>query len=87
MSCYSKKELEDMLMNVVDELELSDSALEEHGPMGTPPAELVRLVLDQKDRQISLLKRGFVEIEQVSCTCAANQGGPCSACMEEKYNL
>ena len=64
MSCHSKEELENMLFDVVDELELSDSALEKHGPMGTPPAELVRLVLDQKDRQISLLKRGFVEIER-----------------------
>ena len=62
MSCHSKEELENMLFDVVDELELPDSALEKHGPMGTPPAELVRLVLDQKDRQISLLKRGFVEI-------------------------
>ena len=64
MSCHSKEEIENMLFDVVDELELSDSALEEHGPMGTPPAELVRLVLDQKDQQIACLKQRFVEIER-----------------------
>jgi hypothetical protein len=29
--------------------------------MGTPPAELVRLVLDQKDKEISMLKAGMVD--------------------------
>jgi hypothetical protein len=62
MSCWSKEELEAMLFAVVDELQLSDSMLAEHGPMGTPPAELVRLVLERKDLEIAMLKRGFVEI-------------------------
>ena len=62
MSCWSKEELENMLFDVVSELDLSDAALEEHGPMGTPPAELVRLVLAQKDRQILLLSKGFKQI-------------------------
>ena len=62
MSCWTKEELENMLEDVVNELDLSDGMLEIHGPLGTPPAELVRLVLERKDREISMLKRGFVSI-------------------------
>jgi len=64
MSCHSKEELENMLEDVVNELDLSNWAICDHGPMGTPPAELVRLVLDQKDQQIACLKQRFVEIER-----------------------
>ena len=56
MSAHTKEELENMLEDVVNELDLSGSAIEKHGPTGTPPAELVRLVLDQKDREIRNLK-------------------------------
>ena len=59
MSCWTKPELENMLEDVVNELDLSESAIEKHGPLGTPPAELVRLVLDQKDLEIEALKRGY----------------------------
>lgn len=59
MTCWSKQELEAMLEDVVNELDLSDSAIEKHGPLGTAPAELVRLVLYEKDREIAALKRGF----------------------------
>jgi len=59
MSCWTKEELENMLEDVVNELELSGSILEEHGPLGTPPAELVRLVLDEKDKIISAQKAGL----------------------------
>ena len=52
-------EYRDMLFAVVDELDLSSSALEKHGPLGTPPAELVRLVLYEKDRIILGLKQDF----------------------------
>lgn len=58
MSCWSKPELENMLEDVVNELDLSDSMIEKHGPLGTPPAELVRLVLERKDREIDALMRG-----------------------------
>ncbi len=34
----------------------------EQGPMGTPPAELVRIVLERKDAEIRMLKQGFVSI-------------------------
>lgn len=51
-------ELESMLEDVVNELDLSSAAIEEHGPRGTPPAELVRLVLDEKDKIIRMLKIG-----------------------------
>ncbi|MBN2302086.1 MAG: hypothetical protein JXN60_06160 [Lentisphaerae bacterium] len=56
MSCWSKEQLEQMLEDVVNELDLSEEALAVHGPRGTSPAELVRLVLDEKDRIIHHLK-------------------------------
>lgn len=63
MSCWNKDELENMLFDVVSELELSDEMYEKHGPLGTAPHELVRLVLDQKDLEIAVLKRGFKSVE------------------------
>ena len=63
MSDYKKKELESMLEDVVTVLDLSDSMVEEHGTLATPPAELVRLVLDRKDREIRMLKAGMKAIE------------------------
>lgn len=62
MSCWTKKQLEQMLFDVVDQLDLSDGMLDEHGPLGTEPAKLVRLVLDRKDLEIRMLKQGFVAI-------------------------
>ena len=62
MSCWSKPELEQMLEDVVNELDLSDSALARHGPLGTPPAELVRLVLQEKDKTIRMLESGFKRV-------------------------
>lgn len=62
MSCWSKEELDSMLEDVVSELDLSEGMLEKHGPLGTAPAELVRLVLEQKDLEIQALQRGFKEI-------------------------
>ena len=35
---------------MVNELDLSETAIEKHGPHGTPPCELVKLVLAEKDR-------------------------------------
>lgn len=52
-----------MLEDVVNELDLSDTMIEKHGPLGTPPAELVRIVLQRKDEEIRLLKAGFVPIK------------------------
>ena len=63
MSCWNKTELEQMLEDVVNELDLSDTAIAEHGPRGTPPAELVRFVMLQKDDTIRLLRAGFREIK------------------------
>lgn len=62
MTCWSKPELENMLEDVVNELDLSEAMIEKHGPLGTSPAELVRLVLEQKDREIYLLKQKFVPL-------------------------
>ena len=62
MTCWTKEQLENMLEDVVNELDLSDSMIEKHGPLGTAPAELVRLVLARKDHEIKLLKQGLREI-------------------------
>jgi len=59
MSCWNKQELENMLEDVVNELNLSEGMIEKHGPLGTAPAELVRIVLDRKDSEIRALKQGF----------------------------
>lgn len=59
MSEHTKAQLENMLEDVVNELDLSDIAIEKHGPLGTAPAELVRLVIEEKDKKISLLQRSF----------------------------
>ena len=59
MSCWTKQELENMLEDVVNELNLSDGMIEKHGPLGTAPAALVRLVLERKDLEIKVLKQGF----------------------------
>jgi len=64
MSSYSKDELEQMLEDVVNELDLSDLAIARHGPLGTSPAELVREVLQQKDKTIQMLRAGFVEVRR-----------------------
>jgi len=63
MSCWTKPELDNMLEDVVNELNLSGEMIEKHGALGTAPAELVRLVLEQKDKQIRMLKAGMKEIE------------------------
>jgi hypothetical protein len=56
MSCWTKEELENMLEDVVNELNLSENAIKIHSPRGTSPAELVRLVLKEKDREIKILR-------------------------------
>jgi hypothetical protein len=58
MSCWTKEQLENMLEDVVNELDLSAGMIEQHGPTGTAPATLVRLVLARKDREIAMLKAG-----------------------------
>ena len=51
------EELENMLEDVVNALRLTDEMIHEHGPMGTSPAELTRLSLESRDRQISNLRK------------------------------
>jgi len=51
-----------LLEDVVNELDLSEAIIQEHGPNGTAPSELVRLVLEEKDKRIQILKQGFKEI-------------------------
>jgi hypothetical protein len=64
MSCWTKEELENLLEDVVNELDLSDIAIEQHGPLGTAPATLVRLVLREKDLKIRILQAGITDLEQ-----------------------
>jgi len=52
-----------MLEDVVNELDLSGEMIEKHGQEGTAPSELVRLVLEQKDQQIRMLKSGMKQIQ------------------------
>lgn len=47
--------MRNLLEDVVNALDLSEIAIETHGPLGTEPAELVKLVLQQKDREIAIL--------------------------------
>ena len=61
---WTKAEMKGMLEDVVSVLDLSDYMLEKHGPIGTSPAELVRLVLEQKDREIKMLQANLKKIEQ-----------------------
>ena len=65
MSIYSKEELENLLEDVVNELDLSDAAIEKHGPLGTAPAELVRLVLAQKDSVIRNLRADTNDADRI----------------------
>lgn len=62
MSIWTKKQLEQMLEDVVNELDLSDSSIEQHGPLGTAPAKLVRLVLEEKNLKIRMLESGMLNI-------------------------
>jgi len=64
MSAWTKQELKNMLEDVVNELDLSEISIEEHGPLGTAPAELVRLVLEEKDKEIAALKSGIRVVKQ-----------------------
>lgn len=65
MSCWTKKQLENMLEDVVNELDLSENMIEKHGQEGTAPATLVRLVLEQKDKEIRMLKMGMVSVSKI----------------------
>lgn len=58
---HTYQELHSMLQDVVSVLDLSELALEKHGPHGSAPVEMVREVLARKDKEIALLKRGFVD--------------------------
>jgi hypothetical protein len=66
MSGWSKEEAESMLEDVVNALDLSDEVIAQHGPLGTPPAELVKMVLRQKERAIRMLKSGMVDASETS---------------------
>lgn len=56
MSQHKREQLENMLEDVVNVLDLSPSAIAKHGPLGTPPADLVRLVLEEKNQIIRMLQ-------------------------------
>lgn len=60
---WTKAEMRSILEDVVTALDLSESMLEKHGPLGTTPDELVRLVLEQKDKEIAMLRAGMTKID------------------------
>ena len=64
MSCWNNEELVNMLEDVVNELDLSETAIQKHGPHGTPPAELVKLVLAEKDIISRLLQAENEELRK-----------------------
>jgi histidinol phosphatase-like PHP family hydrolase len=76
MTCHTKEQLEEMLFDVVNELGLSDMVIEEHGPLGTAPATLVRLVLERKDMEIRMLKAGFVDVTANVDVTGAERASP-----------
>lgn len=57
---YTPRDLISMLEDVVTALNLSDAMLEIHAP-----ADLVRLVLEQKDLQIRALKAGMKDVSDL----------------------
>lgn len=60
MNNLTKEQLESMLQDVLKELNLSQNMIVKHKALGTTPAELVRLVLDGKDKEIKMLEQeGF----------------------------
>lgn len=82
----TRSDLVDQLESVINELDLSDATIAHHGPMGTEPAELVRLVLEQKDAEIAMLKAGFrgAGEGQLEQTAEAARIPPPSACRDPK---
>lgn len=70
---FSYADLVSMLEDVVSELDLSEAALLEHGPHGTNPARLVRMVLDQKDKIIRCLKAGMVDVSEPPAEAALRE--------------
>jgi hypothetical protein len=59
--CKECERRRSLLEDVVNELDVSEIAIEKHGPLGTEPAELVRLVLVEKDLKIAALKSGMTD--------------------------
>lgn len=90
MSRWTKEELDQMLEDVVNVLDLSDGMLEKHGPLGTPPAILVKEVLEHKDREIRMLKQGFIPIENSaleiqSLRAQLEKAEKCMKLMRDRY--
>lgn len=69
MTCWNKEQLENMLEDVVNELDLSSKQIEKHGPMGTSPAELVGLVLKEKDMRIFFLEKRLKLVAGAGSQC------------------
>lgn len=59
---WTNEEMRSMLEDVVTVLDLSEEMIFEHGQIGTAPAELVRLVLEQKDKEIRMLELNMKRI-------------------------
>jgi rubrerythrin len=84
----NQKKIDDLvnkLEDVVNELDLSELASDKHGPLATPPAELVRLVLEQKNMQIRMLNQGFKQINPEELA-EENESLQCPRCGTMHYN-
>lgn len=81
------EQLKNMLEDVINELDLSDGMIEKHGPIGTPPAELVRLVLARKDLEFKMLKTGFKHIDPQPSQSGEGEGDLTAAYTRQIYKL
>ena len=69
-------EYRNKLEDVINELDLSDAVIADHGQLGTPPAELVRMVLQQKDATIRNLRAGMVDLSKPNASLGIPGGEP-----------
>ena len=63
MGCRQCDKYRGMLEDVISELDLSDSVINEHSALGTPPSYFVREILRIKDMEIAMLKNEMKKIE------------------------
>lgn len=63
MSAYTKQELENELENVINELSLPEEIIYKYWSSPIDVHILVRKVIEQKDKEITMLKNWFIKIK------------------------
>jgi len=87
MTAHTRQALEDMLEDVVNELDLSDDTIKAYGESGEcSPAKMVRLILQEKDKQITMLKAGMKQIEIPQKTSTAIKSIDLSLVMLSRFD-